>query len=266
MTKVDSASVLVLACCGIEQYALINSLARTYSIKGIVLERRAGTLGKVFWKRLKRLGPLTVFNQLVYKILDISVFQPVAVSRARELFHEDTRFDATSFGAASILYTRSVNSAEALKLAAAMAPDVVVVSGVSILGRELLDLLEGVPIINLHCGITPRYRGAHGAFWAVVNGDWDNVGVTVHFIDRGVDTGAIILQENIMLEADDNPRTLALKQNAAGIQMVQQAIPALLTGTVSNVQRPDLDSRVYSSPTVTAYVRYRRRMKERFSF
>ncbi len=59
-----------MACCGIEQYALIHSLARTYTIKGLVLERRAGTLGKVFLKRLKRLGPLTVFNQLLFKILD----------------------------------------------------------------------------------------------------------------------------------------------------------------------------------------------------
>jgi methionyl-tRNA formyltransferase len=265
MTKDDSVSVVVLACCGIEQYALINSLARAYTIKGVVLERRAAILGKVFLKRFKKLGPLAVFNQLFFKVLDILAFQPVAGSRAREILGEDTGFDATRFGATSILYTRSVNSAEALKLAAGMTPDVVVVSGVSILGHKLLDLLRGIPIINVHCGITPRYRGAHGAFWAVVNEDWDNVGATVHFIDRGVDTGAIILQENIELDPDDNPRTLALKQNAAGIRMVHQAISALNTGTISTLQRPDLDSRVYSSPTITAYMRYRKRMQERFS-
>ncbi len=265
MTKDDSVSVLVLAACGLEQYALINSLARTYTIKGIVLERRAGILGRVFLKRFKKLGPLTVFNQLLFKVLDILVFQPVAVSRARKLLSENTCFDATKFGATSILYTRSVNSAEALKLASGVAPDVVVVSGVSILGHELLDLLGDVPIINVHCGIAPRYRGAHGAFWAVVNGDWDNVGVTVHFIDRGVDTGAIIFQENIELEADDNPRTLALKQNAAGIRMVNQAISAFKAGTISTRQRSDLDSSVYSSPTITAYMRYRKRMQDRFS-
>ena len=260
-----SAAVLVLACCGMEQYALVNSLARKHDIRGIVLESRGAVLGKVFLNRLRRLGPLMVINQLIFKITDVLVFQPNAASRAREILGEDVSFDSAKFDAAEIVRTDSVNSAEVLNLVRRVKPEVVVVSGVSILGNDLLNLLQGVPVINIHCGITPRYRGAHGAFWAVVNGDWDNIGVTIHFIDKGVDTGEIILQENIQLDPNDNPRTLALKQNAAGIRLVCQAVSEIKDGKTSTMRRSDLDSRVYSSPTLTAYLHYRNRMKERFS-
>jgi folate-dependent phosphoribosylglycinamide formyltransferase PurN len=266
MSENDPVSVLVLASRGIEQYALINSLAGQCEIKGIVLESRTRVLARVFLNRLKRHGPWVVADQLAFKILDLLIFQPNAVSRSAEILGCDTAFDAEAFGSPEIIVTNSVNSERVLSLARAVKTDLVVVSGVSILGDELLDVLDGVPVINIHCGITPRYRGAHGAFWAVVSGDWENIGVTVHFIDRGVDTGAIIFQENIQVEPDDDPRTLALKQNAAGIRLVGRAISKIRSRNIEVIERSDLDSRVYSSPTLSAYFVYRNRMKEHFSF
>jgi folate-dependent phosphoribosylglycinamide formyltransferase PurN len=48
--------------------------------------------------------------------------------------------------------------------------------------------------VNIHVGITPKYRGVHGTYWALVNNDVENSGVTVHFVDEGIDTGNIINQ------------------------------------------------------------------------
>lgn len=259
------ASLLVLTTRGMAQHALINSLARRFTIRGVIIESRRKVLAGVLRKRLTRIGPLTVLDQLLFKVLDILWFQPSAATRARDVLGDDVSFNPENFEEIEILQTSSVNSREVLNLVRDKGAELVVVSGVSLLGDELLDLLRGVPIINIHCGITPGYRGAHGAFWAVVNGDWDNVGVTVHFVDRGVDTGGIILQENIELDPDDNPRTLALKQNIAGIGLAIQAIDDIKAGKTSTIQRPDLESRIYSSPTMTAYLRYSHRMKERFS-
>ncbi len=86
-----------------------------------------------------------VLNQLIFKILDILVFQPNAASRAREILGEDVSFDSAKFEAAEIVRTHSVNSAEVLNLVRRVRPEVVVVSGVSILGNDLLDLLHDVP-------------------------------------------------------------------------------------------------------------------------
>ena len=52
-------------------------------------------------------------------------------------------------------------------------------------------LLEAVPAVFLNtlAGITPSYRGVHGAYWALVQRQPDACGVTVHLVDAGIDTG-----------------------------------------------------------------------------
>jgi methionyl-tRNA formyltransferase len=56
------------------------------------------------------------------------------------------------------------------------------------IGTDLLAAVDG--IVNAHPGILPKYRGASCAEWAIFNGD--PVGVTVHFMDEGLDSGPII--------------------------------------------------------------------------
>jgi methionyl-tRNA formyltransferase len=70
-------------------------------------------------------------------------------------------------------------------------PDLVIVIGVSILKTSVLTA-TGAPIINIHGGILPFYRGNHCIFYAYYDGRLDRVGSTIHFIDKGVDTGDII--------------------------------------------------------------------------
>jgi SAM-dependent methyltransferase len=66
----------------------------------------------------------------------------------------------------------------------------VVLSICSLLNADQIARI-GVPIINVHNGITPRYRGA-GNLWALAEGRLDCIGATLHRVDAGVDTGARI--------------------------------------------------------------------------
>src|SRR6185295_18008857 len=77
-------------------------------------------------------------------------------------------------------------------------PDVVVLSVTEIVKAETLNA-AGVEFVNIHCGLTPDYRGVHGAFWALRNGDRERMGVTLHRVDRGVDTGDVLAQAQIAL-------------------------------------------------------------------
>ena len=58
-------------------------------------------------------------------------------------------------------------------------------------------LLEAAPLgfLNLHAGMLPFYRGRNVINWALINGERE-IGVTVHFLDQGVDTGDILLQRS----------------------------------------------------------------------
>ena len=65
-------------------------------------------------------------------------------------------------------------------------------------------------IINIHPSLLPLYPGAH-AHRDVIQSGAKESGCTVHFVDEGIDTGPIIMQEAISIDKDDNEETLAAK-------------------------------------------------------
>ncbi|MBI5570237.1 MAG: hypothetical protein HY914_09860 [Desulfomonile tiedjei] len=264
MSASDRASIVVLACHGPVHYAVINALARVHDIRAVVFEKHRGLIVRLFFRRLRRLGFFAVVNQLMFKVLDVLAFQREADLRALNVLGKDALFDPQQLPGTRIVETNSVNSDAVAELLGRVKPDVVVVSGTSLLREQLLTVLHPAPAINVHCGITPRYRGVHGAFWAVVNGDWENVGTTVHLIDASIDSGAILSQQRVEVEPDDTPRTLALKQYCAGIQQICDAVSQIRSGNFHPIQRHDLDSRIYSSPTLTAYLTFKKRLRNRF--
>jgi folate-dependent phosphoribosylglycinamide formyltransferase PurN len=261
----DSCAIAILTSHGPANYALINSLHETCTIELIVFQSQVFGRFQLLLNRLRKLGLIYVIDQMLFKFLDVIWFQRRAARNARKILGDQITFDRGKFTKARIADVGSVNSPEVRNLLHAEKVDVVIVSGTSILDATLLQMLGATPVINIHCGITPRYRGNHGAFWAIVNGDWTNVGTTVHFVDTGIDTGGIISQKSIELEPTDDPRTIGLKQYAVGIRLLSEAIPRVCAGDRRIVRRDDLDSRFYSSPTLTSYLRFRKSVKEHFS-
>ena len=86
-------------------------------------------------------------------------------------------------------------------------PDVVVSAGfMKILGQEFLDRFEG-RTINTHPALLPAFKGAHAVRDALDYGV-KITGSTVHFVDAGVDTGSIIAQRPVAINADDDESTL----------------------------------------------------------
>lgn len=101
-------------------------------------------------------------------------------------------------------------------------PDVVLVFGTGILRQPLIDVFPG-RIINLHLGLSPYYRGAGTNFWPLVNGEPEYCGATVHFLDAGVDTGAIIAHVRPAMTRDDGPHDIGNRTIAAGAAALADA-------------------------------------------
>ncbi len=206
-----SGCIVVLASRSETSYLLINHLAERFQIAHVVFE--APHVRKMLRHRLRVLGAWIVAGQLLFLLWDRLVIRP----RSRALIDQlmkgyDTR---PPDGRLPTTDVASVNSPEVLALLQALQPQVIVVSGTGILGRRALAV--GCPFVNIHCGITPRYRGVHGAFWAVVEGRPDLAGVTVHQIDAGVDTGAILAQASITVaEAQARLDEVAASRAARG--------------------------------------------------
>ena len=70
-------------------------------------------------------------------------------------------------------------------------PDLVVFTG----GRLIRDNIlknSGAGVVNCHMGILPMYRGVDVVEWPILNEDWNNIGLTIHFMVKGIDTGDIL--------------------------------------------------------------------------
>ena len=83
----------------------------------------------------------------------------------------------------------------------------VVVHGTRIIPARVLESL-GCPVVNMHAGITPRYRGVHGGYWALAERHPEWVGTTVHLVDPGIDTGGILAQATFDVTDEDTDRHL----------------------------------------------------------
>lgn len=97
------------------------------------------------------------------------------------------------------------NSPRATTLLSQYAPDVVVFTGGGLLRRALLSIPR-LGVLNCHMGILPRYRGMDVVEWTALESGRGvpGIGVTVHFMDEGVDTGPILLERLTTLRSDDS--------------------------------------------------------------
>jgi folate-dependent phosphoribosylglycinamide formyltransferase PurN len=133
---------------------------------------------------------------------------------------------------------------------------VVLVFGTRILTTATLTAVDA-RFINLHAGITPLYRGVHGGYWALHDGHPEHFGATVHLVDSGIDTGAVIGQSYVKPARRDDFASYPLLQTAAALPVLVDAIGQALRGELAPVAAPAGDSRLRSHPTLGSYLRAR---------
>lgn len=104
----------------------------------------------------------------------------------------------------------AVNHSSTATLLKSLRPDVLLVAGAPILAPRIFGIPR-LAAINVHFGISPQYRGEHTLFWPVYYRDESRIGVTVHLIDKGIDTGQMLAQAFVGVEANDNQWLLEAK-------------------------------------------------------
>jgi len=124
-----------------------------------------------------------------------------------------------------------------------LAPDLLVLVGADLVSAAVLDV-PALGTINAHYGLLPAYRGMNVTEWSVLRGD--PVGVTIHLVDAGVDTGAILLQEEIPVVAGETFATLRRKHQDLAARLLVAAALQLRDGTARpRPQAPDEGRQYY---------------------
>ena len=98
--------------------------------------------------------------------------------------------------------------------------------------RMLPEVVWNMPpmgTINLHGSLLPQYRGAAPINWAVINGEKET-GITIMLMDKGIDTGDILLQEKIQIGEDETAGELHDRMKEIGGQLLVRTVEGLANG------------------------------------
>lgn len=249
----SSKKVVLLAGKGISTNMVYHALKDKFDVVAVVIEQKESAW--LFVKRrANKLGWGTAIGQVLFQILIVKPLHFFSASREREVL-EINGLNKSEIEPSVIQNVSSVNSKQCITLLQQIAPDVIVVNGTRIISKKVLQSVH-CKFINMHAGITPAYRGVHGGYWALVNNDQVNCGVTVHLVDSGVDTGNVLYQERITATAKDNFTTYPLLQLAAGLPRLKEAINDVLKNELKPITATSTNSQQWYHPTIWQYMWY----------
>lgn len=162
-----------------------------------------------------------------------------------------------------VLSPENVNAPEFLDELAQLEPDLVVsVSCPQIFGPDLLRLPRH-GCINVHSSRLPNYRGMLPTFWVLAEGE-RATGVTVHFMNAGIDGGGIIAQREIRIDDAETLHSLMRKCKVVAADLVAETIERFRTGSVAALPNPVDEGAYFSFPERSDVMRFRalgRRMR-----
>ena len=130
------------------------------------------------------------------------------------------------------------NNPEFLEEVRKLNPDLIcVVAYGKILPQELLDIPK-YGCVNVHGSLLPEYRGAAPIQWAVLNGD-KKTGVTTMFMNAGMDTGDMILKEEVEIGEDETTGELWNRLKMIGANLLIKTVKEIENGTATRTKQPE---------------------------
>ncbi len=231
-----------------------QSLLTEFNIENIIIDRGEST-SKLLKRRIKRLGVIHVIGQLLFRIIAVSYINKTSKKRFQEILDENG-IRETSFELEKTIEVTSINSDEGRKLLKRLNPDIIVIVTTRIISKKTLESVDA-KFINIHSGITPLYRGLHGAYWALINNDKENCGVTVHLVDEGIDTGNILYQDTITnnITPKDNFMTYTYLQLAKALPLLKKSIQDIQSNNLKTIvnTKEQINNKLYYHPTLWFY-------------
>ena len=246
-------------------YYIVNNLNQQHDFQLIVEQPKTSNYINILRKRarrsVKKNGLVKGSWNFIFFLLEIPylLFETNKLSR-----YLSKKFQEKDFLIKSNIHTfKSINDMEIVSVVNTFNPAVIIVLGTDIINEHIISGLKKAErfIINWHAGITPEYRGCKSELYCVINNELDMVGSTIHLLDKGIDTGKIIMQEKVQLNQSEKK----YKNNYAylrykNIRLVVEMLNKFLEGIINKNQKPfskkSSRSKLYSTPRLISYIKY----------
>ena len=179
----------IVIWCGAaaNQRALANKIAAEFDVAGIVIDMhtakpRKRTPGKflaIIWDRFR--------------------FRKIYKAWSNLMRYYQNRY--TTWPATRCIQVPDINDKSTEIFTKGLQPDIVVVSGTSLVRQPLVSLSLPIGIINLHTGLSPYVKGGPNCTnWCIANNEFHRVGNTIMWLNAGIDSGNIITTETINIQ------------------------------------------------------------------
>lgn len=228
---------------------IYNGLVDTCPVDRIFLED-APDSAQLEIRRMKKIGRTGVVGQRLFYKYIIQKLKKTSKERVREIIRQH-RLNPTKIPGEKITAVRSVNDRATIESIRQCNPDLVIVNNTRVLSKNFLQSVR-CPVVNIHGGITPGYRGFAGAYWALVNGEPQKCGSTLHLIDEGIDTGPVLYQETFTVSLEDNYLTYPFLGLVKEISMLKKVIADVASGNLKPLAATGT-SQYWYEPTIWQY-------------
>jgi methionyl-tRNA formyltransferase len=237
---------------------IYHALKEDWQIERVIFEQPVSTKNKIKF-RLKKLGVHTVIGEVLFKLVVDAMIAPFSKKRKKEILsHGNYSLDPVP--ASKLIEINDVHLGDWDNWLSSFQPDLILINGTRILKKSLLDRFS-MPVVNIHAGITPMYRGVHGGYRALANNDQVNFGSTIHLVDPGVDTGRILKHIHVRPASNDNFYTYPYLQFATSIKELYKVVDEYLSGDKEKCGPASTLNPAYSKswyyPTIFEYIYYR---------
>ncbi|WP_445775286.1 methionyl-tRNA formyltransferase [Shewanella sp.] len=163
------------------------------------------------------------------------------------IFGCDVKQVVSRLGVPMIQVTGSINSENSLSMLRSIDADLFVsITGNQIFRKSLLEIPR-LGTLNLHTALLPKYRGLMPSFWALKNNE-KHTGVSVFFVDEGIDSGPILVQKKINIENMSQWELIRMTK-FLGMEAIIEGVELIQAGDYELIPNNDQDSTYYSFPT-----------------
>ncbi|WP_446008354.1 formyltransferase family protein [Candidatus Electrothrix sp.] len=145
-------------------------------------------------------------------VLRKNAYQPASYETILDLMKsENIRFskveDFNEKFEIPVIYCNTLNDPVVVEMLKKSKPDIVVFTGGGLIRSDVLEN-SGAGVLNCHMGVLPQYRGMDVVEWPLLEDNFDEIGMTVHLMDKGVDTGDILQIKKVKLETNEGIKQL----------------------------------------------------------
>ena len=229
--------VLIMCCEGHYQDHLITRLDEEFSVCGIVRQRSEMSHSSLVKRIVKHKHPLNLINHIITRI-KLRKYEDSAKPLLNQLFGTNNQsiYDRVQV---PLVFCDDINSPEVVSFIKQHKPDLICVNGTNLLRKPILEIADHIEfgIINLHTGLSPYSRGGNCNLYMLLENKPELVGITVHHIDKGIDSGDIIISARPSFKVDDSYEMIDAKCFHIGNEAMVHACKQLFSGRSRRVKQ-----------------------------